>query len=146
MAVCRLVVQQSFVVMPIGREDELHAADYDGLRSLLWLHVQTELRFADDAVPAQELLEATHRDPLPRPDDRWLLWILLLHGLLDKRAIAERHRSEVMRLARARPAAPAPLAAMAERHGLSPAAVLELAAAGDWQRLERLPLAGAVSS
>jgi thymidylate kinase len=139
----RLVADQGFVVMPAGRSD-VHAADYDaGWDRFLWLHVQPDVRLGGVTVPAHMVLTDVVRDPLPRPSDPWLLWLLLLHGLLDKRAIAARHRPEVMRLARAAPDPPGPLSAMAARRGLSPGAVLELAAAGAWDRLEGLPIRAA---
>jgi thymidylate kinase len=139
----RLVAEHGFVVMPIGRRD-LHAADYDPAGDrLLWLHVQPELRLGGASVPAHIVLDDAVRDPLPRPSDAWLLWILLLRGLLDKGAIAARHRPEAMRLARTAPNPPGPIAALAARRGLSPAVLVELAAAGEWDRLERLPIADA---
>jgi thymidylate kinase len=139
-AVRAIVVEQGFVPVPIGRRD-LHAADYDVVSDrFLWLHVQAELRLGDEAVAAQKVLEAVRRDPLPRPDDAWLFWILLLHGLLDKGAIAERHRPTLMRLAGAPGAESCPLAPLAARHGLPRELVLLLAATGDWQELERLPV------
>jgi len=136
--------EHGFVGMPIGRPDELHAADYDAASDRFqWLHVQPALRLGRAEVPARAVLATLQRDPLPPPADDWLLWIVLLHGLLDKRAIAERHRPEIRRLAAlGDPAAPAPLATIATRGGLDPACVLELARAGDWERLERLPIRG----
>ena len=138
--VARLVAQQGFAAIPLGGDD-LHAADYDrDSDRFLWLHVQADLRIGGDAVPAGAVLAAARRDPLPRPDDAWLLWILILHGLLDKGAIAARHRAEVVRLARAAPPPPEPLARIAERRGLQTARALELAAAGAREELESLPL------
>jgi thymidylate kinase len=149
-----LLREHGFVVMPIGRPDDVHAADFDpGSDRFLWLHVQTVLRLAGRTVPAADVLAEVRRDPLPRPGDAWLLWILLLHGLLDKGKIAERHRPEILRLAQlearaaAVPAAgtssaPKPLAAIATRRGLDVDTVLALARAGDWERLERLQVSG----
>jgi thymidylate kinase len=139
----RLVAEHGFVVMPVGGLD-VHAADYDpACDRFLWLHVQPELRLGGESVPARVVLADAVRDPLPRPSDPWLLWVLLLHGLLDKRAIAERHRPEVQRLARTAPDPPEPLAALAARRGLFCAIVAQLAAAGEWDRLQRLPIADA---
>jgi len=140
----RVLREQGFVAMPIGRSDDVHAADFDAsCDRFLWLHVQTELRLGGRAVPASDVLLTVRRDPLPRPGDAWLLWILLLHGTLDKRTIAERHRPEILRLARGGLAAPPALAAIATRRGLKTAELLELASAGDWERLEHRPLSGA---
>ena len=140
-AVRDVVERQGFVTMPTGGRD-LHAGDYEhGCDRFLWLHVQPELRLGGAVVPARAVLDAVRRDPLPHPCDRWLLWILLLHGLLDKGAIAVRHRPEVMRLARVADDPPEPLAALAAGHGLAPAVVRELAAAGAWEQLADLPRA-----
>jgi hypothetical protein len=80
-----LLREHGFVVMPVGRPDDVHAADFDrGSDRFLWLHVQTALRLGRRSVPAAEVLAEVRRDPLPRPGDAWLLWILLLHGLLDR--------------------------------------------------------------
>jgi len=134
-----IVAAQGFV--PVPSPDDLHAADYDAAADrFLWLHVQTELRAGAVAVPAAAVLDVVVSDPLPRLRDDWLLWTLLLHGLLDKGAIAERHRPVIMRLARsgAASAGGCPLAARAAERGLRAELVLPLAAAGDWPALERL--------
>jgi thymidylate kinase len=141
-----VLLAQGFVPVPAGGRD-LHAADFDpACGRLLWLHVQSELRIAGQTLPAAAVLEAVVRDPLPRPRDPWLLWIVLLHGLVDKGAVAERHRATLTRLAGAPGAADCPLTELAERRGLSAPVVLALVAAGDWQRLEQLPIMHAPSA
>jgi thymidylate kinase len=135
-----VLLAQGFVPIPAGGRD-LHAADFDaGCGRLLWLHVQSELRVAGETLPAAAVLDGVVRDPLARPHDAWLLWIVLLHGLVDKGAVAERHRATLTRLAAAPGAGDCPLTRLAERRGLDVPAVLALVAAGDWQRLERLPV------
>lgn len=137
----RLLLADGFVPIPAGRRD-VHAADLDEQTGrLLWLHVQSEVRVAGAALPAAPVLEGVVRDPLARPADGWLLWIVLLHGLVDKGAVAERHRPSLARLARTPGAADHPLAGLARRRGLDPQVVLRLAAEGDWDRLEALPVA-----
>lgn len=136
-----LVEAHGFVRVPMPRD--LHAADYDAPSDrFIWLHVQTELRLGERAVPAADVLDVVVRDPLPRLPDDWLLWTLLLHALLDKGAIAPRHRETLARLAPSVGAAAraCPLAAIAARRGLAPQTVLELVRAGAWEDLERLPV------
>jgi thymidylate kinase len=135
-----VLVREGFVPIPAGRRD-LHAADVDAESGrFLWLHVQSELRLAGASHPAAAVLEHVVRDPLPRPADAWLAWIVLLHGLVDKGAIAERHRPALARLAAAPGAAANPLAQLAARRGLPPDEVLALAASAQWERLHGLPL------
>ena len=141
-----VLVAHRFVPIPAGGRD-LHAADFDEASGrLLWLHVQSEVRIGGPAIAAQAVLDAVVRDPLPRPADPWLLWIVLLHGLVDKGAVAARHRPALERLAGTTGAADCPLAAVATRHGLDPAVVLGLVAAGDWDGLERLPVVRATGA
>ena len=135
-----VLVAQGFVPVPAGRD--LHAADIDEASGrLLWLHVQSELRVAGATIAATAVLEAVERDPLPRPRAAWLLWIVLLHGLVDKGAIAERHRPALVALASAAGVADCPLTALARRAGLDPEVVVTLVSAGDWDGLARLPVA-----
>ena len=135
-----LLIAQGFVAVPLGGRD-LHAADFDAASGrLLWLHVQPELRVAGATLPAAAVLDGAVRDPLPRPDDAWLLWIVLLHGLVDKGRIAARHRPSLARLASTPGAAQSPLATLAARRGLAPSAVLRLVAAEKWERLAALPV------
>jgi thymidylate kinase len=123
------------VPIPIGTRD-LHAADYDRESDrFLWLHVHAELRLGTNAVPAQTVLETVERDPLPRPADEWLLWILLLHDMLDKGDVPERHRPELTRLAGISAAAPAALRALAASRGLNPEVLVVLVQAGEWEKL-----------
>jgi thymidylate kinase len=139
-----LLVAQGFVPLPRGGPD-LHAVDYDGASDrFLWLHLQSELRVAGDTIAARTVLDTVQRDPLPRPSDPWLLWIVLLHGLVDKRAVAERHRPALVRLAGASDVRECPLADLACRRGLDADVVLELVAAGDWPGLARLPVRDAI--
>ena len=136
-----VLVAHGFVPIPAGRRD-LHAGDVDPESGrFLWLHVQSELRVGGAAYPAAAVLDGVVRDPLPRPDDAWLAWIVLLHGLLDKGSIAERHRPALARLAAAPDAAGNPLAELAARRGLPRDELLALAAAGEWERLEDLAVA-----
>lgn len=137
----RIVAEHGFAPVPMPRD--LHAADYDATSDrFLWLHVQPELRLGSAAVAADDVLAVAVGMSPPRLPDDWLLWTLVLHGLLDKGAVAERHRPTIARLHAAAGAAAAdcPLAAVAARHGLAPARVLELVTAGDWGALERLPV------
>lgn len=135
-----VLIDHGFVPIPAPGPD-LHTADYDAARNrFLWLHVQSELRVAGETVPASTVLAAVERDPLPRPRDPWLLWIVLLHGVVDKGVVAERHRPTLKRLARAPGAEECPLVALATRRGVPPHVVLPLVAAGEWQRLEQLPV------
>jgi thymidylate kinase len=133
-----LLVEQGFVPLPLGRRD-LHAADYDVESDrFLWLHVQTELRLGDGAVAAAAILEVLVRDPLPRPADTWLFWVLLLHGMLDKDDIAERDQSALTRLADAVGPPAYTLEQIAAAHGLPTEVVVPLVAARDWDGLRRL--------
>jgi thymidylate kinase len=133
-----LLEREHFVPIPMASPD-LHMVDYDPESDrFLWLHVQPELRLGAGIVNARAALDALECDPLPRPGDAWLLWILILHGLLDKSGIAERHRAAVRTLAGRGLACPDPLGELAVSHGLAPERVLLVAAAGDWEALSGL--------
>jgi thymidylate kinase len=133
-----LLERERFVPIPL-RGADLHMVDYDPESDrFLWLHVQAELRLGAGSVNARATLDALERDPLPRPAEAWLLWILILHGLLDKGGIAERHRAAVQALAGRGLACPDPLRTLAVSQGLAPERVLPLATAGDWEPLSRL--------
>lgn len=137
-----VLVAQGFTPVPAGRD--LHAVDIDEATGrLLWLHVQSELRIAGATIAAAAVLDAVERDPLPRPRDPWLLWIALLHGLVDKGSIAARQRPALVVLASTAGAADCPLTEFARRAGLDPGIVVTLVAAGDWDGLARLPVARA---
>jgi thymidylate kinase len=130
-----LLVAERFTLLPLGGRD-LHAADYDRASDrFLWLHIQTEYRVAREAVAARTVLDTVRRDPLPRPADELLFWIVLLHDILDKREIPDRHRPELARLAETDSGAAAPLRAIAARHGLDPAASARWAREGRWDVL-----------
>jgi thymidylate kinase len=133
-----LLERERFVPIPV-RGPDLHVVDYDPESDrFLWLHVQTELRLGGGVVNARATLDALERDPLPRPAEAWLLWILILHGLIDKGGIAERHRAAVRALAGRGLTCPDPLRKLAVSQGLAPERVVLLAAAGDWEGLSRL--------
>ena len=133
-----VAVEQGFVPVPTGGCD-LHAADHDAeVRRLLWLHVQTELRICGERVTASQVLDACVTDPLPRPSDPWLFWILVLHGLLDKGELAPRHWEAVQRLAPSGADGPARLRDMAARRGFDPDRAVAFAGAGNWSALARL--------
>jgi thymidylate kinase len=134
-----VLVGEAFVPIPIGARD-LHAADYDrDCDRFIWLHVQTELRVGAESLPARTALDTVQRDPLPQPADESLFWILLLHDIVDKGQIPERHRPELARLAGAAGGGgAAPLRAIAQRHGLHPEALVRLVREGDWVQLNTL--------
>ena len=132
-----LLVQEGFAIMRSGAA-ELHAVDLDEAAGrFLWLHVQTELKLAAQTFPAAPLLDGLVADPYPRPADDWLLWSLLLRALVDKGSLAPRHRPAVGALASATGGPPPALEPVLERHGLDAEKLRGLAAAGDWDQLER---------
>jgi thymidylate kinase len=132
-----LVAAEGFLVIRMAGPD-LHAADFDEqTRRFLWIHVQSELSLARTTIPAASVLADAVPGKVPRPEDSWLLWILLLRALVDKGGLAPRHREAVFALAGRVLSPPPELAAIAERHGLSPAVVQRLAATGDWAALDR---------
>ena len=133
-----LLVGEGFVALPI-RTHGLHAADYDRqCDRFLWLHVQTDVRLGTEVLPAQTVLDTVKRDPVPLPADEWLFWILLLHDILDKGEIPQRHRSELARLAGPAGAPSRPLTAIAQAHGLDPEKLVALVRAGEWAQLRGL--------
>ncbi len=143
-----VVTDRGFVPVPMGGRD-VHAVDFDReCGRFLWLHLQPEIRIGGLHLPADAVLDLVVRDPLPRPSDPWLFWILILHGLLDKGSIAERHRPAVQRLAADAVAhgwvAPEPLRKLAVRRGIDPERAAELAAAGSWTELDSLAITRAV--
>ncbi|MEA2282217.1 MAG: hypothetical protein QOK21_2824 [Solirubrobacteraceae bacterium] len=118
---------------------DVHAADHDAASGrFLWIHVQTALHVAELAIGAGEVLAVARARPLPQPPDGWLFWILALRGLLEKGGIPARQRSEVQALAASAAAAPSALRRLASGHGIDPERIVALAAAGDWDGLERL--------
>src|SRR5207244_7746813 len=78
------------------------------------------------------------RDARPQPDAEWLFWILLLHDILEKGEIPQRHRSELARLADSAGTGAAPLGAIAQMHGLDREALVALVRAGEWVQLRGL--------
>ena len=131
----RVLVDAGFVPLRMPGRD-LHALDHDAAAGrFVWLHVQTEVAIGAARVSAGAVLDDVVADPLPRPSDPWLLWILLLRAVLDKGHIPERHRPTVQRLARAGLEAPQLLRDEAERAGLDAERALRHGAAGDWQAL-----------
>jgi thymidylate kinase len=133
-----LLVGEGFVALPLRKRD-LHAVGYDReCQRFLWLHVQTEVRLGTDALAARTVLDTVRPDPLPQPAAGWLFWILLLHDILDKREIPERHRPELARLAGLAGATAAPLAAIAQSNGLDPEVTGGLVRARDWVQLQAL--------
>ncbi len=133
-----IVVGEQFVVVPMRTRD-LHAADYDrDSDRFLWLHVQCEVSLGTEVLSAPMVLDTVQRDPLPQPADEWAFWILLLHDLLDKGEIPQRHRSELARLARSVGAGPGQLRAIAQRHGLHPEALVAFVRGRQWAQLSGL--------
>lgn len=130
----RIVAAQGFGIVPMPLD--LHATDYDAREDrFLWLHLQGEVRLGNARVPADEILARVVRDPLPRPDDSSLFWIVLLHAVLDKGHVADRHRRSLGRLATQQQDAPPTFAHVAERHGLDPAVLVRRVVAGEWDAL-----------
>jgi thymidylate kinase len=128
------LVREGFLAMPVPSPDA-HLATYDEAAGrFVWIHVQTELRLAGEALPAASVLAAATGEP-PQPADAWLLWILLLRALVDKGELAERHRPHVARLAASWAGGPEPLEEIALRRGIDPAAAVKAAAAADWATL-----------
>jgi thymidylate kinase len=126
-------VRSGFGVLPRGGSD-VHAIQYDpAADDLLWVHVQAQVDGAGRAA-TEAILGSAVRDPWPRPPDAWMYWILLLH-VLDKGAIAERHRQPLRRLAATDGADGCPLASVAAGRGIDTEAALRLARAGEWDRL-----------
>jgi thymidylate kinase len=133
-----LLSSDGFCVVPI-RSRDLHAADYDlDSDRFLWVHVQSELRLGTELLSARAVLDTVERDALPQPADEWLFWILLLHDILEKGEIPQRHRSELARLAGSAGTGAAPLSAIAQTRGLDAEALVALVRAGDWAQLHGL--------
>jgi thymidylate kinase len=135
----RLLIAQGFVALERPGPD-VHAADLDAASDrFVWIHVQTEVRLGSAVLTAAELLDHAVGAPLPQPADPWLLWLLLMRGLLEKGGVAARHRPFVASAARAAGGgAPSPFASIAAAHGLVPEQVLKLAAEEDWESLAGL--------
>jgi thymidylate kinase len=83
------------------------------------------------------LLDGLVADPIPRPPDDWLLWILLLRALVDKGGLAHRHRPAVRSLASKATGPPPELEPALAARGLDAELLGRLAAAGEWDELER---------
>jgi thymidylate kinase len=130
----RVVTRAGFGLLPRGGCD-LHAVEYDQVSdALLWVHIQPQVSLHGRTIPARPILGAVVRDPLPRPADQWLFWILLLN-VLEKRAIAERHRASLQRLAVTGGVERCPLADFAARIGVAPERAIAHARAGQWDLL-----------
>lgn len=124
-----------FVRMPFGTMD-VHLGDYDHISDrLLWIDLQTAVRFAHVTVQADQILSSVVRDPLPRPADGSLFWILVLHGLVHKGHIAARHREAVADRSGGPDLDAHPFAAIAEALAIPPRRVIDLARSGDWEAL-----------
>ena len=134
----RLLVSEDFVSVDRPGAD-VHAVDLDVASGrFVWMHVQSEVHVGRAVLTAEELLDQATGAPLPQPADPWLLWLLLLRGLLEKGGVAVRHRSFVASAARDAAGTPTRLAAIAVAHGLDPDRVLRLAADEDWESLDGL--------
>lgn len=133
-----LVVGEGFVSLPMRTRD-LHAVDYDRqCDRFLWLHVQTAVRLGTQLLPADTVLDAVKHDPLPQPADEWLFWILILHDILDKGEIPQRHRSELARWANSAGRPPPPVSAITHAHGLDPGQLVSLVRGGEWTQARGL--------
>ncbi len=131
-----VLVSEGFAIVRLDGSD-VHASDLDEATGrFVWIHMQSELRLADEIIPAGSVLDQVVFDPVARPADDWLLWILLVRALIDKGGLAERHRSTVQALALAGVGPPAELQPLLTRHGLSTEVLLGLAAAGEWAQLD----------
>lgn len=136
-----LAGHHGFAALPVDRD--LHAARYDEQTDrFLWLHVQDRLRLGGGEIPAVAVLETVERSApvsssgLPQPRNDWLLWIVLLHDVIDKGRVPERHRSWLAALAHAGGhECPSPLEAIAFAHDLDLVRLLALLRAGRWDAL-----------
>ncbi len=147
---CRIAHAADFVTVPgVSHGRNLLQFDADAAE-WLWLHMVDELSFGrkyrlrtnvEDALLARSrAVDCTRR--LTPSDEFWATW---LHCELDKRRISEHHRPALQALARSS-ANEGPLADLVRTvcpADVTPERVLEYAAQGDWQALERLaaPLA-----
>jgi thymidylate kinase len=100
--------RRGFVPVP-GRRHGTHLLQYDRAAACwLWLHIVTDLAFGPyrglETGAGAECLARRRRDGvvarLAAEDE---FWVLLLHTLLDRRAIASRHRDRLGVLARELP-------------------------------------------
>lgn len=131
-----VLVSESFAIVRLDGSD-VHASDLDEATGrFVWIHVQSELRLAGEIIPAGSVLDHVVSDPVARPADAWLLWILLGRALIDKGGLASRHRSTVQALALAAVGPPSELEPLLTRHGLRTDVLLDLAAAGEWAELD----------
>jgi thymidylate kinase len=140
-----ILIDRGFVELP-GWRTGLHFLAYSRLADRwLWLHVVTELTFgALSAVQTQaeagclSRREYSRRYPTPAPDDAF--WILLMHCVLDKGFIAQRHRAQLIEYAtQAHPDGP-----IAQCFGAicppawTPSRVLATISREDWTDVERI--------
>jgi thymidylate kinase len=140
-----LLVGERFVPLPLRTRD-LHALHYDrDSDQFLWLHVQTQLRLGGEVVAALTVLDTVKCTPEPQPAGPWLFWILVLHDLLDKGEVPERHRPELARLAAFAAETATPLEAIAQRRGLDPPTITATVRAGRWGELGELADGGATA-
>jgi hypothetical protein len=112
--------------------------------SWIWLDIATELSFGRNYALRTRAeagcLARRQRNGVfnvPAPDDAF--WVLLLHCMLDKRAIALRHRARLQELARSA-RTNGPLGQFLETIcpvGWFPGRMLECVSRGDWIALER---------
>ena len=138
-------VRSGYSVVP-GRRQGRHLLLYDPvLPGWLWVHLVDELSFGPryrlQTLAAEGCLaRAVEEDGLPRlrPADEF--WVTLLHCLLDKGRIPERHRSRLGVLGgAARPDDPiATLLVSVCPPACSPETLATAAVRGDWALLERL--------
>ena len=139
-------VKCGFSIVP-GRHQGRHLLLYDpDLPGWLWLHLVDELSFGPRyrllTLAAEACLSRAVTDDgvqRLRPGDEF--WATLLHCLLDKGRIPERHRSRLLHLgplASADDPIARPLAKVCPPPW-SPAAMVGAALREDWPSLERLP-------
>lgn len=137
-----------FVTVP-GRSHGLHRLLFDpALAGWLWIHLVDELCFGPryrlcTNAEAACLARTSITDGLRRlhPEDEF--WTTLLHCLLDKGAIAPRHRARLGLLARTA-GTEGPLALVVARvcpEPWTPERIVDAVTRNAWSELERLPAA-----
>lgn len=132
----RVLDRVGYVLMPLPGPD-VHGVAYDAEAGrFVWVHVQAALRLAGVTFDAGEVLAAAISERgLRRPEDDWLLWILLLRALVERGNLPERHRPAVAELAKRWKGGPPPLVEVARRNNVEPNRAVALAANAEWAAL-----------
>lgn len=136
------MTDRGFVRVPHGDPAEAHLVGHDPvLASFLWVHVQTRVRAPRLELDTETLLRASRRpegSAVPLLDSSWLFWVLVVHTIVARGSVPDRHRSSLRSTAPAGAEVAEDVRHRLDAVGVGADTIVHLASSGDWDGLERL--------